>query len=215
MKSISTLLCLVASVTPALSQTLTMGAALGYGAYAVSGITSTGTSHVNGSIAALNKGIIGFPPGVFTGTEATGTGATAQQDAIAAIKADAAELTATTTLPASIGSGETLTPGVYSIAKTGTISGALTLSGAGQFVFKVGDTLETAALSSVTLADGAVSSDVFWIVASAVTIAGDSTFAGNIMSGGTMIVASAAVIDGGVFSGSTLTLEGVTIDAST
>jgi len=211
MKSISTFLCLVASITPSLTQ-ITLGTAETFGVIAVAGITSTGATFVNGSIGTTGKTVVGFPPGIITGLNVADTGVTQPRaDSLAAYNA-ARALTSNATLAASIG-GVTITPGVYKFAKTATIIGNITLSGAGQYVFNVESELATDAGSNIILTDGAVASDVFWTVGSSVVLASDTTFTGSLMADGKLTVGDGTIINGGIYSGSFITLTANTITA--
>ncbi len=74
------------------------------------------------------------------------------------------------------------TPGVY--CSTGAMSigtGGITLSGAGTYIFRADDELTSAAGSTVTLANGASSCDVFWTPTAATTLAANTTFKGTII----------------------------------
>ncbi len=85
-------------------------------------------------------------------------------------------------LPADIG-GETLAPGVYKTTSAQPslgITGNLTLSGNGVYIFQIVSTLTTAADNSdVILSGGATPQDVFWQVGSSATLGTTTTFAGN------------------------------------
>ncbi len=104
--------------------------------------------------------------------------------------------------------GETLAPGVYAIGAAGNITGALTLDGKGDsnalFVIKMGGAMTTGAGSTVTLINGAKSSNVFWIIDGAITVAADCKIIGTLFSKGGAIVLSA----GSTLDGRMLTLAG-------
>jgi len=77
--------------------------------------------------------------------------------------------------------GMTLTPGVYCVgAATSNLTGTLTLSGSGTYVFKLPSTLVTSPGALVTTTNGASCGGVYWQVGSSATIGG--TFAGNIIA---------------------------------
>jgi len=78
----------------------------------------------------------------------------------------------------------TLTPGTYCFNYSAPLSGTLTLTGAGVFVFRIGSTLITSAESLVRLtsANSCAASNVFWQVGSSATIGVSSTIAGNILA---------------------------------
>jgi hypothetical protein len=62
------------------------------------------------------------------------------------------------------------------------LTGTLTLSGNGVYVFKMGSTLTTASNSSVVLANGATAGNVFWQVGSSATLGTNTVFAGSILA---------------------------------
>ena len=94
--------------------------------------------------------------------------------------------------------GTTLTPGVY-CSPTFGLTGTLTLSGIGEFVFLTGaggSSLTTAADSAVRLIDGADSCDVYWQVASSAALGTRTAFAGNILARTSISFGADATLDG-------------------
>jgi hypothetical protein len=78
--------------------------------------------------------------------------------------------------------GKTLTPGTYCQTTAPTLTGILTLSGNGVFIFQAGSTLVTAPGSVVRLTNGANPCNVFWQVSSSATLNTTTTFVGTIMA---------------------------------
>jgi type VI secretion system secreted protein VgrG len=76
----------------------------------------------------------------------------------------------------------TLTPGVYNFNSSAQLTGALTLSGTGDFVFQIGSTLTTASGSSVLTIGGADAGNVFWQVGSSATLGTTTAFKGSIVA---------------------------------
>ena len=74
-------------------------------------------------------------------------------------------------------------------------AGAVTLSGAGVYIFKTGAALDTAAGTSVGVAAGACENDVFWAPGGATTLTGTS-FVGNILSDNAITVAAGGTVSG-------------------
>jgi hypothetical protein len=98
----------------------------------------------------------------------------------------------------------TLASGVYCFPAALTLTGTLTLTGSGPWIFKIG-TGGTGALTGTNLT--VVTSNpcnVFWWVAQAATMT-DSTFAGTILAG------AAITLTRGTFHGNALSKAGVTI----
>ena len=148
----------------------------------------------------LASAITGFPPGTLTGTEYAGDAVaqTAQGDLttaynFAAAAPDGAILTA------DIG-GQTLAPGVYKTTSAQPslgITGNLTLSGNGVYIFQIVSTLTTAANNSdVILSGGATAEDVFWQVGSSATLGTTTTFAGTIMAQASVSLDTGATLNG-------------------
>lgn len=157
-------------------------------------------------MGTTGQSITGFPPGIVTGTSLSGTSVTTPETDAVSARTAAQALTGATTLAASLGT-EVLTPGIYKFSRTAALTaGTLTLSGAGQFIFQVASSLTSAAGSEIVLADGADASEVFWATGSSVTLAADTTFVGSILAAGIVTIGSGAIVNGSVFSGSSITL---------
>ena len=182
--------------------TVPMGTACSFGILGGSTVTSTGPSNVTGDIGVSpGTAITGFPPGTLTGTEyegATSLAGTAQGDLTTAYNY-AAAAPGGAVLPADIG-GETLAPGVYKTTSAQPslgITGNLTLSGSGVYIFQIVSTLTTAANNSdVILSGGATSADVFWQVGSSATLGVSTTFAGTIMAQASISLDTGATLNG-------------------
>jgi LPXTG-motif cell wall-anchored protein len=101
-----------------------------------------------------------------------------------------------------------LGPGVY-CADTFLLTGNLTLSGSGVWIFKSAATLTTSAGSSVTGGDPC---NIWWRLVSAGSIIGsNSTFKGNILSGTSIAMQTGATLDGRALSQAAITLDHNTI----
>jgi len=92
--------------------------------------------------------------------------------------------------------GQTLTPGTYTSSSTLGITGNLTLTGAGVYIFQIASGLTTASGSQVILAGGATADQVFWQVGSSATLGAGSTFNGNILAQASITVTTGAVLNG-------------------
>lgn len=81
------------------------------------------------------------------------------------------------------GLGEIVTPGVYDVAAAASINGVLTLDGGGDatsiFVFRINGALTSVAASTIVLTNGALSSNVFWLVEGAVALGANTSFVGT------------------------------------
>lgn len=179
-----------------------LGSACTFGILAATPVVSnSGPTVVTGDIGIWPaSSITGFPPGTLTGTEYAGDAVaqTAQGDLTIAYDY-AAGAAGGAILPADIG-GETLAPGVYKTTSGQPslgITGNLTLSGNGVYIFQIVSTLTTAANNSdVILSGGATAGNVFWQVGSSATLGTSTTFAGTIMAQASVSLDTGAVLNG-------------------
>jgi hypothetical protein len=160
------------------------------------GMTNTGPSWITGAIGASSAGITGFPPGT-AGPQHVGDSVytTAETDLVGTYTRAAAEPTTTDYTGVNLG-GLTLGPGVYNQTTAPTLTGTLTLSGGGVYIFKIGSTLVTASGARVSLINGAQPCDIFWQVGSSATIATSTTFVGNIMALASIQMQTGATLNG-------------------
>jgi len=105
---------------------------------------------------------------------------------------------------ATMGSGVTLTPGVYSIPGNATLTLNLFLDAQSnpdaQFIIKIGGTFNTNTNSKVILVGGAKACNVYWQITGAVSMASLTTMRGNIISGGAINMGSGDSLEGRAFS---------------
>jgi type VI secretion system secreted protein VgrG len=161
-----------------------LGTALNFAVLAGSTITNTGSSVITGDLG-LSPGtsVTGFPPGTVTGAQhvADAAAVQAQNDLVTAYT-DAANSPSTSDLSGQDLGNRSLTPGVYKYSSSAQLTGPLTLSGDGVFIFQIGSTLTTATNSSVLLSNGAQACAVFWQVGSSATLGTATQFQGNLMA---------------------------------
>jgi len=184
-------LSLLGSIAPAhAASPPSLGTAANFAVLGATTVTNTGPTVLNGDLGVSpGTSCTGFPapctggPGIVNGTIHAGdaVAATAQADAHTAYT-KAAGQTCNTTLTGQDLGGLTLTPGVYCFASSAFLTGNLTLSGSGVFVFQIGSTLITASNSNVLLINGATASNVFWQVGSSATLGTGTSFAGSIVA---------------------------------
>jgi len=164
-------------------------------------VTNTGNTKLIVGNLGVSPGltITGFPPGVVTGTTYSGgtIAAKAQTDANTAYLAlSNAKCTTNEPAVANIG-GLTLKPGVYCFPSSAAITGKLTLSGNGVYIFKISSTLTTAAYNSrVVLTHGAIASNVFWQVGSSATLGVGSVMEGTVIAYSSITTNTNAMVDG-------------------
>lgn len=115
------------------------------------------------------------------------------------------------TAPAAQGSLNVYFPGVYCITGAMAISGPITLSGEGIYIFRTPAAFNVAAGLTITLANGARAEDIFWR-ASASTIGANTFFKGTILDNGSITTGASTVVEGRFF-GTAITAPGNTINA--
>lgn len=117
-------------------------------------------------------------------------------------------VTNSTHLPA-FGNGETISPGVYSIAGAVSIALNLTLDGGGDsnsiFVIKSNGALAAGANTNVILTNGAQARNVFWLAYGPPSFGANSIMKGNVIAASTGAIAFNA---GGNLEGRLLTISG-------
>jgi hypothetical protein len=102
---------------------------------------------------------------------------------------------------ATYGSGETITPGVYSVAAAGSVAGELTLSGDGFYLFKFGGAFSTGAGTKVILENGAQACNVFWLAEGAISMGAFTSMRGTtIAHNGANNMGANGAIEGRMFS---------------
>src|ERR1700734_3610304 len=205
---------------PAAAQTapVGLGTAASFAVLAGTTVTNTGPSTISGDLGVSpGTAVTGFPPGVVAnGTihSADGVAGGAQSDLTTAYN-DAAGRSPTANVPAFIGAGQTITPGVYKASSSLDVGGSLTLDAGGDpnavFIFQAPSTLITDSASSVILTNGAQACNVFWQVGSSATLGTDSAFTGSILA-----LTSISVNTGDTIAGRALARNGaVTLDDDT
>jgi hypothetical protein len=78
--------------------------------------------------------------------------------------------------------GKTLIPGVYTFSSSALLSGTLTLSGNGIYIFQTGSSLTTGSNSRVVLIRGASGACVFWKIGSSATLGSGTRMVGTIVA---------------------------------
>jgi hypothetical protein len=170
------------------SSQISLGSIENFSLYSSDGaVTNTGASYIAGDIGTNIGAISGFaPPVVVNGSIQNTNSITAQAalDLIAAI--DQINNTTATAGHLPVFGGETLTPGVYSLAGAASIAGTLTLDGQGdpnaEFIFKIEGALSTAAGATVVLINCASPKKIFWLSGGAISMAASTSISGNLIS---------------------------------
>ena len=161
-----------------------LGTALNVAVLAGSTITNTGPTVITGNLGLYaGTSVTGFPPGSVTGTQQVADAVALQaQNDLKTAYTDAATSPSTSNLTGQNLGGKNLTPGVYTFSSSAQLTGSLTLSGNGVFIFRIGSTLTTASNSVVLLRGGAQACAVYWQVGSSATLGSATQFQGNLMA---------------------------------
>jgi len=230
LSAIVILAAIVLNASAASAQPL-LGSAQGFAVLGASTVTNTGASILTGN-AGVSPGteLTGFLPapantiagpgtvtpglGVVTGTIYAGGMVAAQAHGDAAIAHAALGLLACdrTLAPTQIlgmGALSTLPSGVYCFPSSAQLTGTLTLTGSGPWIFKIGTTLTTAS-NAIVLVDGSNCGSIFWRLGTSATLGTGTHFAGNVLA-----MASITATTGVSVSGSLMALTGaVTLDTN-
>ena len=109
------------------------------------------------------------------------------------------------TRPAAFGAGETISPGVYSIAGAFSIGGSLTLDGGGNpdavFIIKFLGAMTIGATSRIVLINGTRAANVYWIAEGAISVGAGSILKGTLFShGGAISLSTNCDLEGRMLS---------------
>lgn len=177
-------------------------------------VTSAGTTTLQQGLGTTSRVVIEAPPIVSAGRHVGDLAAlTATSDLDAAY-------TRTSILPpdsafAGDQANHTFTPGTYFTGAAFSLSGILTLDGGnncgGIFIFQVNGALNTAAVSTVVLRNGAQASNVFWQVNGGTSIGANAHFVGTILGKGHITLGDHSTLDGRALTQRALTLTNNTI----
>jgi hypothetical protein len=213
---------IVLNASPASAQP-SLGSAQSFAVLGATTVTSTGLTVVMGNLGVSpGTAITGFPPGVVAGggTIHAGDMVAAQAQADAHLAYAGLKAMPCPTAPG----GNNLTgqilgtdvlslpPGVYCFNTSAQLTGTLSLTGGGPWIFQIGTTLTTASNSSVVVVGTTPNcgSNVFWQIGSSATLGTGTQFVGNILA-----MASITLTTGTSTSGSAVALTAaVTMDTN-
>ncbi len=182
-----------------------LGAAAGYSVIGGSIVTNTGNTTMPGNLGVSpgigSPHVTGFPPGI---VGPPGVIHDADSDAGSAQFADTAAYGALsggdnvtcTNIPNELGN-QNLVPGVYCSNGDFTLTGTLTLSGSGVWIFRTGATLITSGTANVVGGDPC---NVWWKVPSSATLGTNTSLIGNILASTSISMATGASLNGRAFA---------------
>jgi|ERR1017187_4551652 hypothetical protein len=196
---------------------LPVSSSQGFGILAAAGITNTGTSSVSGDVGSYpTTSETGFSTLTIGGVNQNGNAVT--QAAVLALNAQylaAAALGPGTTKPTDL-IGQVLTPGVYSsLAGTFANSGTVTFSGHGAYTMQMASTLVTSASSNMVLTNGALASDITWVVGSSATLGTTSHLEGSVLANTSITANTGATVHGRLLAGAVTSSGAVTLAGNT
>jgi len=170
----------------------------------VGAVGNTGISQITGNVGTNSGAITGF--GNVNGVMNSSNGATAQCAADLLIAYNLLNSTIPNFFPAPLlGNGQILGAGVYAIAGPATLNNELILNAQNDpdavFIFQINGAFSTAALSSVTLINGAQACNVFWKIEGLVDMASGTTMRGTIVANnGAITINADGVLEGRALS---------------
>jgi hypothetical protein len=164
------IMCMFGFGTLAVAQSAPpLGSAQTFVVLGASTVTNAGPTVIVGNLGVSpGTATTGFPPGTISGgtihsDDPAATSAQADaHTAYAAILADTCGPNLSGFILGTSVGATTLVPGVYCFASSAQLTGTLTLSGAGTYIFQIGSTVITATNSAVVLTNGASAANVFW-----------------------------------------------------
>jgi hypothetical protein len=195
-----------------------LGSAAGFVLFTTEGaMGNTGASQITGNIGTHVGAVTGFePPAIVNGNIYIADDVTLQCsiDLTAAYNQLYNTAATFTDHAPAFGGGETLVPGVYSIAAAGSVAGDLTLDAEGDFnavfIFKFGGAFTTGAVTTIHLINGALACNVFWQAEGAISMAANTSMKGTLIANnGAISLAAGGILEGRMFS----TTGAVAIDA--
>ena len=224
MKVIIYLLVFTAAL-PGNARASLLGSAGNFAVLAGTTVTNTGNTVVMGNLGVSpGTAITGFPPGAVVGTIHDNDAAAVQGESdLLSAYTFLSGLAFNSNLSSQNLGGLTLTSGVYKFDAAAALTGVLTLSGPGTFVFQIGSSFLSANNSSILTAGGANASNVYFEVGSSATVGTGAAMEGNFialqsisMATGSSLAGRALALNGAVtMQDNAITLSSTTPEPST
>lgn len=183
------------SATARAATSPTLGAVGSYSVLGHTTVTNTGATTMPGDLGvSIGGSATGFPPGTVgpPGSERNAGDSLAAQNANAAAFGFIDQDCDTTYAGTKNLVGENLVAGVY-CADAFTLSGTLTLDGAGVWIFKSAATLITSGTANVVGGDAC---NVWWRQVSSAVLGTDTSLIGNILSSTSITLETGAELEG-------------------
>lgn len=196
------LAALVAAITPLTALAATqprLGTASSFSILAGAGITNTGPSSAAGDVGTFPTPTeTGFVTLTIGGTNHAGDAVTqGAKNALVTAYNDTAGQTPTRVLTGvDLGTLAPLVPGVYFFSSSAQLTGTLTLSGFGVYIFQIGSALTTASASTVLMTNNAQACGVYWQIGSSATFGTRSHMEGTVMALTSITMTTSATLNG-------------------
>lgn len=176
-----------------------LGATSGFGLFTANGaFNNIGTTAVTGDIGSNTTAVIGFPPGIITGTIHVSDATTAQASLDVAIAYS--DLNQGGSVIGIGLTGQVLTTGVYQTGAASTLNGNITLDAQGNpsslFIIRIGGELSVGINSTVTLINSAAICNVYWQIGGQFILGDNSVFRGTVIVDGAISLLSGSSIFG-------------------
>ena len=193
----------------------TLGAAASYSVLGGETVTNNGNTTMPGDLGVSpGSAITGFPPGIVgpSGVKHAADANSAAAQAASTAAFNFLDQGCVTTYPGTKDLvGESLVPGVY-CADAFTLSGTLTLSGSGVWIFKSAATLITSGSANVVGGDPC---NVWWREVSSATLGTNTSLLGNILASTSISLQTGARLNGRALAQTgSVTLDNNTITGS-
>lgn len=169
-----------------MAQAPVLGTAASFVLFSTNGaVSNTGITHLTGNVGTNNGSNTGF--GNVNGVMHSADAATARCAADLLVAYNQLNSATATHFPAPLlGSGQTLTAGVYSISSAASLSGNLLLDAQNNpgavFIIKIQGSFSTAAGSKVKLLNGALACNVYWKIEGQVNMATNTSMKGTVIA---------------------------------
>ncbi|PMD17836.1 hypothetical protein NA56DRAFT_537481, partial [Hyaloscypha hepaticicola] len=194
-----------------------LGAASTFAVLSFDILVNAGLSELTGDIGTATT-MVGFPPGIYTGTKYIGSAALSALTAGRNVYNQIVAMSGYTPLGENL-AGQSLGPGVYQFSHGAILAagGVLTLVGTGSstdtWIFQIGGSLLATAGSTIALSNGAQACNVYWQVGLDATFDAGSVFQGHVLAYEQVTADADAVIHGSLFClYGTVTLDAVEVD---
>jgi hypothetical protein len=157
--------------------------------------------------------LTGFPPGTVNGNIHIADSVTALAAAnLGTAYTSLNALTCDSTIGATLGNGQILTPKVYCITTLASINGTLTLNALGNsnavFVIKVNGALSTSIATQILLINSANFNNVYWQVNGAFTLGDSTVFKGTVIANGAIsLLPNSSILGRGLTTAGAITIQ--------